>query len=95
MRQVITRVEDDLHTRLKEQAAARGLSVNAFVVEVLTAAVGQLDRREVLRRRAEAAGRLVVPPPPSRVPSRKQALVAGRGAGHAVSEALAADRTER
>ena len=36
MRQVITRVEDELHVQLKEAAAARGMSVNAFVVDALT-----------------------------------------------------------
>jgi uncharacterized protein len=62
VRQVITRVEDELHVQLKEAAAARGMSVNAFVVDALTTAVGATSKREAVRRRAEAAGRRVVPP---------------------------------
>src|SRR5579884_3129290 len=39
VRQLITRLDDDLHARLRERAAAEGRSVNALVVEILAAAV--------------------------------------------------------
>jgi plasmid stability protein len=95
MRQMITRVEDDLHVRVKEAAAARGMSVNAFVVETLAAAVGTETPREAVRRRAEATGRRVVPPPPDESPSWADVIDAGAGAGDAVSRALAEERQQR
>jgi plasmid stability protein len=92
VRQVITRVEDELHARLKEAAAARGISVNAFVVDTLAAAVGATTPREAVRRRAEAAGRRVLPPPPDDMPTWADVDAAGVEAGTAVSEALAEER---
>jgi antitoxin FitA len=95
VRQVITRVEDELHARLKDAATARGLSVNAFVVDTLTAAVGGVAGRETVRRRAEATGKRVVPPAPDETPSWDEVLEAGAEAGTAVSEALAEERAGR
>ena len=95
MRQVITRVEDELHARLKEAAAARGLSVNAFVVDALAMAVGDATKRDVVRRRAEATGRRVAPPAPEETPSWDEVEAAGAEAGTAVSEALADERAGR
>lgn len=95
MRQMITRVEDDLHARLKEAAAVRGLSVNAFVVEVLTSTVGPATTRDAVRRRAEASGRRVVPPAPEEAPSWADVVAAGTEAGSSVSEALAEERAGR
>ena len=95
MRQVITRVEDELHARLKEAAAARGMSVNAFVVDALAMAVGDATKRDVVRRRAEATGRRVVPPAPEETPSWDEVEAAGAEAGTAVSEALADERAGR
>lgn len=95
MRQLITRVDDDLHKRLRERAAAEGRSVNALVVDILAAEVATANRRERLRRRAKAAGWLVVPPRPDRIPSWEEVEKATRGAGAAVSEALEAERVRR
>ena len=95
MRQVITRVEDELHARLKVAAAAQGISVNAFVVDALTAAIGGTTALETVRRRAEASGRRMVPPTPDTDPSWDEVLDAGAEAGTAVSEALAAERAGR
>lgn len=95
MRQVITRVEDELHARLKEAAAARGMSVNALVVEALAMAVGEATMRDVVRRRAEATGRRVVPPAPDETPSWDEVEAAGAEAGTAVSEALTDERAGR
>jgi len=95
MRQLITRLDDDLHARLRERAAAEGRSVNALVVEILAAEVAPGSRRERLRRRARAAGWLIVPPRPDRAPSWEAVEEATRGAGTAVSEALEAERARR
>ena len=95
MRQVITRVEDELHARLREAAAARGMSVNAFVVDALSAAVGVSVGRESVRRRAEATGKRVVPPAPDETPTWDEVVAAGAEAGTAVSEALAEERAGR
>ncbi len=96
MRQLITRLDDDLHSRLKVAAQAAGTSVNALVVEVLQRAVdAPVDQRAALRQRAHDAGRLFVPPVPARVLPRDEVIASTRGAGTAVSEALAADREGR
>jgi plasmid stability protein len=92
---VITRVEDELHARLKAAAVARGMSVNAFVVDALTAAVGETSPRDAIRRRAEAAGKRVLPPAPEETPDWDEVLAAGTEAGTAVSEALAEERAGR
>ncbi|HZV51460.1 MAG TPA: toxin-antitoxin system HicB family antitoxin, partial [Candidatus Dormibacteraeota bacterium] len=75
---------DDLHARLRERAAAEGRSVNALVVEILAVAVAPGNRRERLRRRAKAAGWLVVPPRPDLTPSWQAVEEATRGAGTSV-----------
>lgn len=99
MRQLITRLDDDLHERLKARAAAEGRSVNSLVVGLITEFVsrqdGAVDAKERLRRRAEAAGLLVVPREPAEVLSRDEAIACTRGLGRAASQALAAERAAR
>lgn len=64
MRQLLVRVDDDLHAGLRERASAEGRSVNALVNEVLTAAIeGREGRREHLRRKAGRSGVLAASPP--------------------------------
>ena len=64
VRQLLVRLDDDLHTALRERAAAEGRSVNALVREVLGAAIeGRAGRREHLRRKAARAGVLAATPP--------------------------------
>jgi len=92
MRQLMSRVDDDLHERLKARAAAEGRSVNAFIVDLLTAALGESTPRARLRERAKARGLLAGRPRPVRQPSRDEASAAGRALGTAVSEALQAER---
>ena len=98
MRQLITRIDDGLHARLKDRARAAGTSVNALVVEALERlTVEAEDPRALVRRRARDAGMLAVPPvsdaPPSSIVGAREAVVAAtRGAGTAVGEALAAER---
>lgn len=91
MRQLIARIDDDLHDRLKARAAAEGRSLNALVTDVLAAAV-QLHPSTSVRARLARQGRLAVPARTSHPPSREAALRATEGAGQAASDALDADR---
>lgn len=94
MKQLISRIDDDLHRRLKERAAREGRSLNDLVTEVLVAAV--LDRRESFSRRLERSGLRVLPlVPVQRPPDLKDVLDANRGSGTAVSDALRAERDTR
>ncbi len=70
MRQIITRVDDDLHAKLKERAAAEGRSLNALVVDALEAALeaGPSTPMERLRRRAKRLGIEFVKRPPGTPP---------------------------
>lgn len=96
MKQLITRVDERLHERLKARAAAEGRSVNALVTELLEAGLGADDARARVRARIDALGlRVDVPRPRGRIPSLDAAIRSTRGAGSAVSEALEAERNAR
>lgn len=95
MRQLIARVDDELHARLKARAAAEKRSLNALVNEALRTALEPAGERARLRERLRRAGKLVEPPMPDRYVSRDEAIESGRGAGTAVSEALEEDRNAR
>ena len=92
MRQLITRIDEDLHRRLKRRAATEGRSVNAMVSDLLRSAVNAQDERELVRARLRALGRLADIPRPRKVISRDAAIALTRGAGTAASQALADDR---
>ncbi|HYV23198.1 MAG TPA: toxin-antitoxin system HicB family antitoxin [Candidatus Bathyarchaeia archaeon] len=92
MRQLITRIDEDLHRRLKKRAASQGRSVNAMVNELLRSAVDTQDERQLVRARLRALGRLAYVPRPRRLVSHEAAIATTRGLGRAASEALAADR---
>lgn len=95
MRQLITRIGDDLHVRLKARAEAEHRSVNSLVTELLENGVPQADAHRRWRARLEAEGRVVIPTPKWPAPaSRDEAIAATRGWGTSVSEALEADRDE-
>ncbi len=94
VKQLISRIDDDLHRRLKERAAQEGRSLNDLVAAVLADAVA--DRRESFRRRLERSGLRVLPPVPmQRPPTLDDVLDANRGSGTAVSDALRAERDAR
>jgi plasmid stability protein len=95
VRQLITRIDEDLHRRLKERAAVERRSVNALVTDVLTSAVAGPDTPARVKERARALGLAVVPDMPPDVLSREAALALTRGFGTAVSDALEAERTAR
>jgi plasmid stability protein len=92
MRQLITRIDEDLHRRLKRRAAAEGRSVNAMVGDLLRGAVNARDERELVRGRLRALGRLAHIPRPRKLISHEAAIALTRGAGTAASQALADDR---
>jgi plasmid stability protein len=94
VRQLIARIDDALHQRLKRQAAAEGRSLNALVEEILQAGVAARDERELLRRRAGVLG-LAVTSRRRRAPSRDAAIASTRGVGRAASRALDAERRRR
>lgn len=93
MKQLIARIDDRLHARLKERAKIEGRSLNALVTQALEEAAPDLSPREQLRERLRAAGRLVEPPRPTGlVLSRDEVIARTRGAGQALIDALEADR---
>jgi plasmid stability protein len=96
VRQLITRIDDDLHRRLKERARDQGQSVNSLVTAILEDAVPDETPRERYRRRLRAEGRLREFPVPDNPPSMEEVLEMLRGdAGRAVLEALEEDRAKR
>jgi plasmid stability protein len=96
MRQLITRIDDGLHVRLKRRAAAEGRSMNALVIELLEQGIAENGGRDQLAERIEAAGlRVVLPQPTGPVLSRDEAIALTRGWGRAVTEALEAGREPR
>jgi len=95
VRQLIARIDDALHRRLKERAAAEGRSLNSLVAEILRAALGGDEPRARVEARLRASGLLVRLPRPARVPSLDDVVAATRGAGRTVSEALEAERRGR
>ena len=95
VKQLITRVDEELHERLKARAAAEGVSVNSLVTDLLRTGLAEGDDRARVRARMQAAGLSVVHRPSRRAPSRNSAIRSTRGASSAVSEALEAERRMR
>jgi hypothetical protein len=96
VRQLITRIDDALHARLKQRARDEGRSMNALVTELLEQAVPEETPRERLRRRLKAEGRLHEFPAPANPPTREEVIEMLRGdAGRAFLEALGEDRARR
>lgn len=92
---MITRLDEALYARIKEQAAAEGRSVNELVVTALTLMLDSASPRRAILERARAAGWLVVPDPPAEVPSWDEVDALSEEFGTAVSEALEAERSAR
>ena len=95
MSQMVTRLDDELHARIKQQAALEGRSVNEFVISALIQVLSSSDRRRAFRERARAMGTLVEPDPPARVPTWEEIDALSEELGTGVSEALEADRAAR
>lgn len=95
MRQMITRLDDDLHEALKRKAKAEGRSLNAFVVETLEGTVEREIPGEEALARLRAAGWLSdAPPPDGPIPTWEEVREITRGSGSAVSDALDEMRDE-
>lgn len=94
MRQLIARIDDGLHRRLKLRAGAEGRSVNAVVTELLQAGLAA-DRGDPVAERIRRAGIRVIPLVEGRPPSRDAAIRATGGAGRTASEALGRERAAR
>jgi hypothetical protein len=93
VRQLITRIDADLHARLKARAHDERRSMNALVTEILEEAVPVETPRERLRRRLKAEGRLVEIEAPESAPTLEEVRAMLRGdAGKAILEALEEDR---
>jgi predicted transcriptional regulator len=97
VRQLITRIDDQLHERLKRVAKHESRSVNSLVVESLERTVGERDRPETPQEwklRMIERGLIVAPhgPPPEDVPSLDELEEISRGWGPVVSEQLDRDR---
>lgn len=95
MKQMIVRVDDELHAALKALAAAEGRTLNDLMESTLAAVVERVTTREALRGRARSGGHLVVPPTARRALSRSSAIAATAGLGSSASDALAAGRAAR
>ncbi len=88
MKQLITRIDDELHARLKARAEAEGRSMNDLVTEALRVVVARTESRAEWKERLIAEGRIVHVEPSGRVPSLDEIEDLSRGWGTAVSEAL-------
>lgn len=95
MRQLITRIDDRLHARLKERARAEGRSLNALVTQALEAAVEPDDLPATVRARAEALGLHAPADAQADAPTLAEVRELTRGWGIAVSEALDRERAAR
>ena len=109
MKQLLLRVDDELHARLTEQARAAGKSVNALANEILGLGIdpANLSRRERLKlrlisvgdtgRNRAAAARTPLPPitVEEREALRERALASMRGVGPLADDLIDFERDER
>ena len=95
MRQMITRLDDQLHEALKRKAKAEGKSLNALVVDALEGTVEREISGEEALERLQAAGWLSdAPPPDGPIPTWEEVWEITEGSGSAVSDALQEMRDE-
>jgi plasmid stability protein len=88
VKQLITRIDDELHARLKARAEAEGRSMNDLVTEVLRGAVAKAETRAEWSARLIAEGKLITFEPEAEAPGHDRLEELSRGWGTAVSEAL-------
>lgn len=92
MRQLIARVDDELHARAKRRAAATGMTLNQLVVRALERELADTEEaRAGVRARVAALGLAGAPTrrPVSASPDTRADVVESlRGAGDALSRAL-------
>ncbi|MFI6450748.1 FitA-like ribbon-helix-helix domain-containing protein [Streptosporangium amethystogenes] len=96
MKQLLLRIDDDLHQRITRRARRTGRSINATAGEILAHGVSDeaLDARAELRARARRLGVLAEQPPapPVTEADRERALAATRGIGPILDELWAEGR---
>lgn len=97
VKQLITRIDERLHRRLKERATVEGRSMNGLVTDLLEKGLAADDPRARLRARLKEMGLLVEPPAPhGPVPSLEELRkMIGPDGARAVIEAFEADRKHR
>jgi hypothetical protein len=95
VRQLITRIDDDLHGLVRERARRAGTSVNAYVTALLREATSGDDAKAVLREDLRAAGRLIVPEATGPPPGRDEVIARLRGASDVVLAAIEGGRAPR
>ncbi|MEU0795209.1 toxin-antitoxin system HicB family antitoxin [Amycolatopsis sp. NPDC005961] len=95
MKQLITRIDDELHARLKARAEAEGRSMNDLVTEALRGVVAKTETRAEWKRRLIAEGKVITYEPEGEVVGHDKLEEISRGWGTAVSEALDWTRGER
>lgn len=95
MKQLITRIDAQLHHKLANLARREGRSVNSLVTEVLTQAVNEESHRADASYRLKARKRRIVPPQPARPPSMRRVRALTRGSGRWVGEELLKQRSSR
>jgi hypothetical protein len=104
MRQLITRIDDRLHARLRRRAESEGRSMNSIVTEAIESAVAEReDPNAHLRRRADQLGIELVGGyrPVSRAERERQnrerdaAVDATRGIGAILDDLIEEDRGPR
>jgi hypothetical protein len=93
VKQLITRVPDDVLEACKRRAKAEGVSMNTFVNRLLARAAEADERGRELDRRLAEAGIKVVYPKLDRVPPTDEEFrEALRGSGTAILDELLAER---
>ncbi|GAA3124600.1 hypothetical protein GCM10010466_14330 [Planomonospora alba] len=85
MKQLLLRIDDELHQRITRRAQRTGRSINATAREILARGVSDetLDARAELRARARRLGVLAEPlqAPPVTDAERERALSSAKGIG--------------
>jgi len=95
MRQMITRLDDDLHEALKRKAKAEGKSLNALVVGTLGGSVELDDAQAAFAEELRAKGWLSEHElPEGPIPTLEELRELSRGWGTAVSDTLQEMRDE-
>ncbi|MDE3193381.1 MAG: toxin-antitoxin system HicB family antitoxin [Chloroflexota bacterium] len=97
MRQLLARIDEQLHRRLKDRAAVQGRSMNALVTDLLQRGLDAHDSRAQWRARLEQLGFLVEPPAPrGPVPTHEELLARiPRDVRHAIIQQFDEDRKHR
>ncbi len=95
MKQLLTRVPDELHKKLRARAKATGESMNSQVVTFLADSLAAQDRpRERIRKLAESKGLLAqVPAPLNPETANELSNKIPSGFGAAVLSALESERS--